>query len=58
MIDKDFREFLLAMERMYLFRDDRDGYLTKTIDLMKKHKLKIPDYFKEYLKEKKIELKI
>jgi adenine phosphoribosyltransferase len=57
MIDKDLRDICLAMEKMYLFNNDRYGYITKTINLMKKYKMRIPDYFKDWLKERGMKLK-
>jgi len=45
-MDKDLREICLAMQKMYLFRDDHYGYITKTINLMKKYHLKLPRHLK------------
>lgn len=53
-MDKDLREICLALPKMYLFSDDRYGYITKTINLMKKYKIKLPEHFKDWLKEKGI----
>jgi orotate phosphoribosyltransferase len=56
-MDKDLREICLAMQKMYLFSDDRYGYITKTINLMKKYNLKLSNHFRDWLKEKEIKFK-